>query len=152
VADEFSVSRTLIGFNFPDPGYMQYVEDQARKAGIVVPFINNDAWSAGHNAPGTGVGQVDVYGHNSYPLDFDCNDIGWTHGMIRDTEYKIHLNVSPSTPYAVSEFQGGVIDIWGGPGFARCGERFNHEQSRVWYKSNFAAGAKIFNVYMVREP
>ncbi|KAG7291830.1 hypothetical protein NEMBOFW57_001851 [Staphylotrichum longicolle] len=145
---EYSVARTLIGFNFPDPGYMQYVEDQARKAGIVVPFINNDVWNAGHNAPGTGVGQVDVYGHNSYPLDEDCNDLGWTRGMIRDMEYKSHLKVSPSTPYAVSEFQGGVIDLWGGPGFARCGERFNHEQSRVWYKSNFAAGVKIFNVYM----
>jgi len=59
------------------------VDDQTRKVGIVVPFINNNAWNAGHNAPGTGMGQVDVYGHSSYPVDFDCNDLGWTRGMIR---------------------------------------------------------------------
>jgi beta-galactosidase len=46
---------------------MQYVEDQARKAGIVVPFINNDAFAFGINAPGTGEGQVDIYGHDGYP-------------------------------------------------------------------------------------
>jgi hypothetical protein len=42
-----------------------------------------------------------------------------------------------------------VLDYWGGSGFSRCAERFNHEQTRVFYKNNFAAGAKIFNIYMV---
>jgi beta-galactosidase len=46
---------------FPDPAYMQYVEDQLRNAGIVVPLISNDAYAAGHNAPGTGEGEVDIY-------------------------------------------------------------------------------------------
>lgn len=46
---------------FPDPKYFQYVIDQARKAGIVVPLINNDAGPGGHNAPGTGLGEVDIY-------------------------------------------------------------------------------------------
>lgn len=50
---------------------MQYVEDQARKAGIVVPFISNDASPGGHNAPGTGKGEVDIYGHDGYPLGFE---------------------------------------------------------------------------------
>ncbi|KAH6854926.1 glycoside hydrolase family 35 protein [Chaetomium sp. MPI-CAGE-AT-0009] len=146
---EYSVSRTLIGFNFPDPGYMQYVEDQARRAGIVVPFINNDAWNGGHNAPGTGVGQVDIYGQDLYPLDFDCDDMAWEKGSLRDSLYSMHLKTSPSTPYAMPEFQGGVVDYWGGSGYARCAERFNHEQSRVFYKNNFAAGVKIFNLYML---
>lgn len=44
-----------------DGPYFQYVIDQARKAGIVVPLISNDAKAAGHNAPGTGVGAVDIY-------------------------------------------------------------------------------------------
>ncbi|GKT50768.1 putative beta-galactosidase C [Colletotrichum spaethianum] len=44
-----------------DGKYFQYVIDQARKAGIVVPLISNDARPAGHNAPGTGVGAVDIY-------------------------------------------------------------------------------------------
>jgi beta-galactosidase len=143
------VGRTLIGFNFPDPGYMQYVEDQARKAGIVVPFINNDAYTAGHNAPGTGVGQVDIYGQELYPLDYTCDDIAWEKGSLREAQYDLHLKLSPSTPYAITEFQGGVIDSWGGSGFARCAERFNNEHSRVHYKNNYAAGVKIFNLYMV---
>ncbi|KAK3310903.1 glycoside hydrolase family 35 protein [Chaetomium strumarium] len=145
--NEYSVSRTLIGFNFPDPGYMQYVEDQARKGGIIVPSINNDAWLGGHNAPGTGVGQVDLYGHDLYPLDPDCNDMAWEKGALRETQYSMHLNISPTTPYAIPE--GGVLDYWGGSGFSRCAERFNHEQTRVFYKNNFAAGAKIFNIYMM---
>jgi hypothetical protein len=40
---------------------MQYVEDQARKAGIVVPFISNDAAPLGTNVPGSGPGAVDIY-------------------------------------------------------------------------------------------
>jgi hypothetical protein len=46
---------------------MQYVIDQAHNAGIVVPMISNDAAPAGDNAPGTGEGEVDIYGHDSYP-------------------------------------------------------------------------------------
>ncbi|AEO65317.1 glycoside hydrolase family 35 protein [Thermothielavioides terrestris NRRL 8126] len=145
--NEYSVSRTLIGFNFPDPGYMQYVEDQARRAGVVVPFMNNDAWSAGHNAPGTGVGQVDIYGHDLAPLDPDCDDMAWEKGALRETQYANHLNVSASTPYAIPD--GGVLDYWGGTGFARCAERFNAEQARVFNKNNFAAGVKIFSLYMM---
>lgn len=52
---------------FPDGPYFQRVIDQVRKAGIVVPLINNDAWSGGHNAPGTGLGEVDIYAHDNYP-------------------------------------------------------------------------------------
>lgn len=55
------------GEKFPDPDYFQYVIDQARKAGIVVPMLSNDASASGHNAPGTGKGEVDIYGHDSYP-------------------------------------------------------------------------------------
>jgi hypothetical protein len=123
--------------------------DQARNAGIVVPFINNDAWSAGHNAPGTGVGQVDLYGNVLFPLDPECNDMAWKLGALRESLYSTHMNLSPTTPYAIPEFQGGVYDTWGGPGFDRCVQKFNHEQTRVFYKNNFAAGAKIHNVYMV---
>lgn len=46
---------------FPNGYYMQYVEDQLRNAGIVIPIVNNDASPKGDNAPGTGVGAVDIY-------------------------------------------------------------------------------------------
>lgn len=49
------------GVVFPNGYYMQYVEDQLRNAGVVVPIVNNDASADGHNAPGTGIGQVDIY-------------------------------------------------------------------------------------------
>lgn len=54
------------GFSF-DPQYMQDIMDSARAAGVVIPFINNDAAADGHDAPGSGVGAVDIYGHDSYP-------------------------------------------------------------------------------------
>lgn len=44
---------------FSDGEYKQYVDDQARNAGIVVPFINNGNHSHGYNAPGTGAEAVD---------------------------------------------------------------------------------------------
>lgn len=46
---------------FPNGRYFQYVMDQARKAGIVVPMISNDAGPSGNYAPGSGVGAVDIY-------------------------------------------------------------------------------------------
>lgn len=50
-----------VSIPFPSGKYMQYVEDQARNAGIVVPLISNDAAPLGTNAPGTGLGAVDIY-------------------------------------------------------------------------------------------
>lgn len=49
------------GIPFPNKKYMQYVIDQARKAGIVVPLIDNDSYPGGTGAPGTGEGAVDIY-------------------------------------------------------------------------------------------
>jgi len=46
---------------------MQYIMDEARSNGIVVPFLSNDPGPYGHNAPESGVGAVDVYGHDYYP-------------------------------------------------------------------------------------
>ena len=54
------------GFQVPDGQYMQDVIDQARDAGIVVPMINNDQSPNGDDAPGSGLGAVDIYGHDAY--------------------------------------------------------------------------------------
>jgi hypothetical protein len=55
---------------FPDPIYFQYVEDQFRRNGIVVPLISNDAGPYGNFAPGPPRKEaaVDIYGHDGYPL------------------------------------------------------------------------------------
>ena len=52
---------------FPDPVYMDYVMDQLRDAGIIVPLISNDASPKGYNAPGQPAA-VDIYGHDGYVL------------------------------------------------------------------------------------
>lgn len=46
---------------FPNPQYFQDVIDQARDNGVVIPLISNDAAPRGHNAPGSGLGAVDIY-------------------------------------------------------------------------------------------
>lgn len=90
--------------NFPDGSYMQYIEDHAREAGIVVPFISNDAWAGGHNVPGSGAGAVDIYGHDSYPLGFDCaNPSNWPSGNLPTNFHTTHEEQSPSTPYSLVE-------------------------------------------------
>lgn len=135
---------------FPDGDYMQYVEDQARKAGIVVPIISNDAFPFGHNAPGSGSGAVDIYGHDDYPLKFDClTPSYWPKGALNGAYHLIHNAQSPSTPFSLLEFQGGAFDPWGGPGFDNCASLLNSEFERVFYKNNLAAGVTIHNIYMV---
>lgn len=57
--NEYSMAAN--GVKFPDKEYFQYVMDQAHDAGIVVPMISNDAWAGGTSAPGTGLGEVDIY-------------------------------------------------------------------------------------------
>ncbi|KAL1961973.1 hypothetical protein VTN77DRAFT_708 [Rasamsonia byssochlamydoides] len=131
-----------------DPQYMQDVMDIARAAGIVVPFINNDASPEGHDAPGSPA-PVNIYGHDSYPLGFDCaNPSSWPSGGLPTNFRQLHLEQSPSTPYAIVEFQGGAFDPWGGSGYDQCTALLNQEFERVFYKNNLAAGVAIMNLYM----
>jgi len=60
--NEYSIASS--GILFPNPVYFSTVEEQYRYAGIVVPFISNDAYPGGHFAPSTGIGAVDIYGHD----------------------------------------------------------------------------------------
>ncbi|KAL2869373.1 glycoside hydrolase family 35 protein [Aspergillus lucknowensis] len=137
------------GEEFPNPDYFQYVIDQARRAGIVVPTISNDAYPGGHNAPGTGKGEVDIYGHDNYPVGFDCsNPDVWLEGGL-PTDYRdLHLEISPSTPYALVEYQAGAFDPWGGPGFEKCVALTGYEFERVFYKNTFSFGAGLLSLYM----
>lgn len=154
---------------FPNRQYFQAVEDQLRAAGIVVPFISNDASPNGNFVPGSGVGAVDICeypngvfplgekkanvasidGHDGYPLGFDCaNPTTWPDGRLPTNYRTLHLQQSPSTPYAIVEFQGGSFDPWGGPGFGKCQILLNSEFERVFYKNDFSFGVTIFNIYM----
>jgi hypothetical protein len=133
---------------FPDPEYMDYIYDQIRDAGIVVPLISNDASPKGHNAPGQPA-PVDIYGHDGYPLGFDCaNPNTWPAGQLPTNWRDLHLKQSPTTPYTVLEFQGGSFDPWGGPGFDKCYTLVGPEFERVFYKNLYSFGITIFNIYM----
>ncbi|KAI2617103.1 glycoside hydrolase family 35 protein [Hypoxylon sp. NC1633] len=145
--NEYSVG---VSIPFPSGRYMQYVEDQARNAGIVVPLISNDAAPLGRNAPGTGLGEVDIYGHDAYPVMFDCSTPStWPPLALSGIYHQTHMLQSPSTPFSLLEFQGGAYDPWGGPGFNACAAFVNQEFERVFFKNNFAAGATIHNIYMI---
>ncbi|KAK2801579.1 hypothetical protein FQN51_005286 [Onygenales sp. PD_10] len=146
---ENEYSGACCGQKFPDGAYFQYVIDQAREAGIVVPIISNDAGLHGYNAPGTGEGEVDIYGHDNYPLGFDCaNPTVWPEGNLPTGWREIHLEQSPNTPYSVIEFQAGAFDPWGGPGFDKCARLVNHEFERVFYKNDFSFGITFLSLYM----
>jgi hypothetical protein len=133
--NEYSGAEGTIPGGFPDPVYFVYVKKQLRDAGIVVPLISNDACESrllllgiskliapapqGIFAPGSvwqgsTEGDVDIYGHDSYPLGFDCaHPYTWPAGAI-PTFHALHEEQSPSTFYSLDEFQGGSFDPWGG--------------------------------------
>ncbi|KAI9660230.1 MAG: hypothetical protein M1831_003537 [Alyxoria varia] len=137
------------GILFPDKEYMQAVEDKFRAAGIVVPFLSNDKGPDGNFASGTGRGAVDIYGHDAYPLGFDCaQPYTWPQGALPTEWGRLHLNQSFTTPYSLIEFQGGSFDPWGGLGFAQCADLLNYEFERVFYKNDFSFHVTIFNIYM----
>lgn len=144
--NEYTVSYDLP--EFPDAVYFGAVEKQARDAGIVVPFISNDASAKGYFAPGKAAA-VDIYGHDGYPLGFDCaNPTTWPDNALPINYGDLHAEQSPSTPYSLVEFQGGSFDPWGGLGFAQCAELLNSEFERVFYKNDWSFGVKILNFYM----
>lgn len=124
------------------------MKKQFRDAGIIVPFINNDAYPGGHDAPGTAA-PVNIYGFDAYPLGFDCaNPSVWPDGALPTDFHALHEIQSPTTPLSLVEYQGGSFDPWGGPGFAKCLELLNSQFERVFYKNNFNFGATFFSIYM----
>ena len=86
---------------------MAQVETSLRDAGIVVPLMNNDGFYYGNFAPGTGLGEVQIYGHDSYPLGFTCNEpyawAGVPYQYFPTNFSAEHYEDSPSTPYALPE-------------------------------------------------
>ena len=75
---------------------MADVENWLSGTGIVVPTISNDGYAYGNFVPGTGLGAVDIYGFDSYPLGFDCSmPSAWT-GLAN--QYFPGLTPPPNTP------------------------------------------------------
>lgn len=136
---------------FPNDEYFQYVIDQARNASITVPVMNNDAGPIGLFAPGNDsfTTHVDIYGHDGYPLGFNCQQpYNWTNGSLPTNWHMLHEEQSPSTAYSIVEFQGGSFDPWGGYGFNNCAALTNEQFERIFYKNNWSFRVGIQNLYM----
>ncbi|PMD45496.1 glycoside hydrolase family 35 protein [Hyaloscypha variabilis F] len=139
--------------DFPDAmnrDLMAFTEQRFRDAGIVVPFVFNDNVDEGYFAPGSGVGATDIYGIDSYPFRYACNTpYFWPTIRWPTTWQTNHTEWSPTTPFAILEFEGGAGDPWGGVGEDQCAILVNNDGVRVFYKNNYSFGPTIFNIYMI---
>jgi len=128
---KFQLSNAHVHSEYSSPevnlskAYMADVEKWFRDAGVVVPFLSNDGFDYGNFAPGTGLGAVDIYGHDSYPVGFDCAQpytwFGLSYqyfpgidvpaaqdgpfGPVNSNPnfYAVHEIESPTTPYTITE-------------------------------------------------
>ncbi|KAF7528230.1 hypothetical protein G7054_g10202 [Neopestalotiopsis clavispora] len=133
---------------WPDVEYIETVNEMFRAAGIKVPYVNNEAAIIGLFTPEK-PGGPDIYGHDSYPIGWDCaHPANWTAGNLPTDWRQLHLEQSPTTPYAIPEFQGGAIDSWAGTGLEGCASLTNHEYERLFFKNDFSFGVTILNIYM----
>jgi hypothetical protein len=111
---------------------MADVENWYREAGIVVPFLSNDGFNYGNFVSGSGLGAVDMYGYDSYPVGFDCaQPYIWSgpssqyflgistaaafngpFGTINTDPdfYQVHLIESPDTPHIINEASVDILD------------------------------------------
>ncbi|KAL5524689.1 hypothetical protein ACEPAF_9834 [Sanghuangporus sanghuang] len=128
--------------------YFQELIDTYRAAGVVVPLTYNDP-SQGKNFV-NGTGAVDIYGLDSYPQGFDCsNPTTWSPVVGNYHDY--HLDTNPCQPFYIPEFQGGAFDAWGptAPGYPACRVLTGPDFEDVFYKTLWAANAKLINYYML---
>lgn len=69
--------------------YMADVEAMWREAGIVLPYLINDALPIGNFVPGSGVGAGDIYGFDGYPL-------GWGEACESTTRWPLFSKILTS--------------------------------------------------------
>ncbi|KAG6865685.1 hypothetical protein C0991_000298 [Blastosporella zonata] len=127
--------------------HMQDLIDTFRANGLTkIPTIHNDRNAGGQYAY-AGLGEVDLYGWDGYPLGFDCdNPSQWAELSTQfDTS---HQGINPAEPLAMFEWQGGAFSYWSGPGYSECYKLINEQFANVFYKNNYASGVALQNLYM----
>ncbi|RDB18471.1 putative beta-galactosidase A [Hypsizygus marmoreus] len=127
--------------------HMQDIIDTFREGGIIkVPIIHNDKNPSGQYSQ-AGLGKVDLYGWDGYPLGFDCdNPARW---LELSTQFDTsHQRWNPAEPLALFEWQGGAFSYWSGPGYSECYKLINEQFANVYYKNNYASGVGLQNLYM----
>ncbi|KAF2483799.1 glycoside hydrolase superfamily [Neohortaea acidophila] len=126
------------------PEYLQKYEDVCRLAGVVVPFSYNDITrpaAAGQFAYGKGVGSVEVYGQDSYPLGFGCGDPSYW----PPPGYGLGFPENYATLHA---YQGGAIDGWGGYGYDQCAIVVDGSAERLLYLTAVEFVTTVQSIYM----
>ncbi|KAG6812051.1 hypothetical protein H0H92_004635 [Tricholoma furcatifolium] len=127
--------------------HMQAIIDTLRSSGLTkIPIIHNDRGADGQYAY-PGLGEVDLYGWDGYPLGFNCDTPSeWVELSTQfDTS---HQTINPSEPLAMFEWQGGAFSYWSGPGYSECYQLVNEQFANVFYKNNYASGVALQNLYM----
>ncbi|KAI0385148.1 glycoside hydrolase family 35 protein [Hypomontagnella monticulosa] len=150
--NEYDTWPEVNNTDFPsevNSNYMEYVKQQFKKAGNVVPQMVNDHLFQGNWAPGSGPGETEIYGIDAYPMRYDCAhpDI-WPKIRWPKNWHLMHEKYSPNTPFFVAEFQGGSGTGFGNVNADACNALVNQESVRVLWKNNYGFGIKIFNIYM----
>ncbi|KAI1456826.1 glycoside hydrolase family 35 protein [Annulohypoxylon moriforme] len=137
---------------FPAQGnrnYMEHVKQQFKKVGNVVPQMVNDHLYQGNWAPGSGLGETELYGIDAYPMRYDCAHPNvWPKIRWPENWQTMHQKYSPNTPFFVAEFQGGSGTGFGSVNADACNALVNQESVRVLWKNNYSFAIKIFNIYM----
>ena len=100
---ENEYQHALDGFPMPEYDYWRSVDRQFRETGIEVPYLNNEAHMYGYITAHTPA-SVDIYGHDSYPLGFDCeNPSIWPEDGLPTDWLEINNGLAPDTPYTIPE-------------------------------------------------
>ncbi|PIL34790.1 hypothetical protein GSI_02577 [Ganoderma sinense ZZ0214-1] len=128
--------------------YFAQLETQYREGGVVIPLTYNDL-NEGRNFI-NGTGAVDLYGLDSYPQGTTSaclNPTDWS--PVATSYHSYHLSANPAQPFYMPEFQGGLFDFWGGPGYDACALLTEPAFQDVFYKHNWASNVKLISYYMV---
>jgi hypothetical protein len=100
---ENEYQNALDGFPMPDVEYWKRVVKQYKDAGIVVPYINNESHMRGYISTNTEA-SVDIYGHDNYPLGFDCeNPSVWPEDGLPTDFLATNNEIAPESPYTIPE-------------------------------------------------
>ncbi|KAK0727558.1 glycoside hydrolase superfamily [Lasiosphaeria miniovina] len=158
IENEYANQWRDVGAKTPNPeavSYMEKLEENARRNGIVVPMIHNTpgqggrSWSRDYDTV-RARGDVDIYGLDSYPQCWSC--VTQDCGTIKDfaiADYWDHFQqVSPRQPPMMPEFQGGAMNPWDGPA-GGCKERTGPEFVNLYYRDAIAQKVTTLNLYMM---
>ncbi len=130
-----------------DPAYMSALYEMTRNLGIDVPIFHNDSIAYAQYPE-----SVDFSAHDEYPAWFFCRE-PWTMAflseLVDEHEYQYReVHGQNHIPIFESEYQGGSIDFWGGPGYQCCYDKLGPEFTVASLKTLFGEGQTAVNQYM----